>query len=374
MAKAENTLSLTIPKGEGEVKITVTGQNFGTDSHLVLDSQVTGDVVYGSYSDATTQRITLKQKAKEDRSVTLTVGGNIVTGLAIDGKVTKFDASNITIGSNISSKLTSLVFSNNGELVTLQLKSGSNYVFPNLVTLDCRNNKLSFIPAKIHFTQMTSVGYQIGTQSPDGLSSINAEDSKTSNEPLDLTMNIIKVSGNPLFFTETKNVSYSNWRKKQADNSYANASSIAHADEMSPYRYYFYEVKNGKKCYSGDADFFCDATIGSGSQYYPGVTIKNVPVHVAAATFSFTTTVEPAAGGTVTVKNGNRDAGATVKAGDQLVVTIAPNPLYEVKAVEPIGLTKSDVADTYSVDGSGDVELKVYFIGKAQTISYTSQV
>ena len=157
--KAGNNIVFKIPKASGTVTITMDGSF--TDKSYPIVSSPTDKVVLDF---TTTQTIVKVGEDKENEQVVdIEIGANTVTKINTTGKVTEFDASGVSASSVIGTALKSLEFVSNGVLTTLKLGSGGNYVFPNLETLSCSGNKLSFIPAKSNFKNMKDAGYKIGT-------------------------------------------------------------------------------------------------------------------------------------------------------------------------------------------------------------------
>lgn len=385
MAKAaDNELVLKIPAGSGQLTLTVYGEGFASTAHVCIKAgqAIEGDSDSSIGYDAKSSTIVLKQKAEDDRTVTLEVGGNKVTGLSFSGPITSFDASAVTETSLIHDNLTSLSFSQNAGLTTLILKNSSNQcVFPYLTSLVANKNNLTAIPGMNNFTSMTKAGYQIGEQAPANLTEINNTDTDTkiaSNEALELTADKILIGSTKIINADQKLVTYTNWRTKDKNGQFTvNANNLAHASDPATYRFYFYEVKNGVNYFIGDTEFLCDAVMSAESTSYPGVIIKNVPVHVDGAKFKLKLTTDPASGaGSVTVKNGERSVAndGVVKSGDQLVLTVSPAANYTAQQPKTLHLTTTAVANTYSVDGSGDPEIKVVFVGEDQPITYTPSV
>lgn len=166
--KVDAQISITLPKTEKAEDVTITFTSstgkFSTGSYPVING-LTPTV------NNTTATYKLKTKAQESSYTLKTdipnsdpkVWGDIT--LTLNGKVSKFKVSNEKTN-NLQSSITSLSFTNNGELSELVLGGETNAYtmdgLPNLKELSCSGNKLIWIPVKP--TNMEASKYNIGTQ------------------------------------------------------------------------------------------------------------------------------------------------------------------------------------------------------------------
>lgn len=365
--KAENNIVFKIPKASGTVTITMDG-SFTDKSHPIVSSPT--DKVVLDFT--TTQTIVKVGEDKENEQVVdIEIGANTVTKINTTGKVTEFDASGVSASSVIGTALKSLEFVSNGVLTTLKLGSGGNYVFPNLETLSCSGNKLSFIPAKSNFKNMQDAGYKIGTQSPEGVA-YKPTTSPTANQEkgIDLTLDLIKIGNAQLFYPVVKTaVSYSAWQV-------TDGKGFAKVDGTYSYKYKFYEA-SGSNIFAGESSYTCDLI--SSDANYPGVVIKGVKVDIAAATFTVKKEV-PEKHGTIIVYSDNdakTEVSGVVNKNAPLLFVLTPDKNYTVdkERVKTEGLTTPKWnGDHFTANVLGDVDPKVtaYFKGADCKIQYTA--
>lgn len=273
--------------------------------------------------------------------------------ITVDGKVSAF----VTKGEvGLQNHVTSLVFTNNGELANLTLGSGAGNMkyFTKLATLSCSGNKLKWIPQMGE--SMTAAGYQIGEQTPavsfTGLSG-NARTGVELSDPS------IVFAGWNSFPKDMTGMSFA--ELKEGDKV---VTAYAIKDDTNPNRYFF---KDGSIYMHGDYI----AKIKLESETTPGVIICGVPVKVSAAQFKLMVktngkgkvTADPADGTTTLVK------------GQPVDLTPVPEDGYTFTDFTDIkGLTKSGVDGnkySYTVTGDEDPTITANFKAGSSSIEIT---
>ena len=169
---ASEPIKITVPK-EGKVTITLTSSTFEFTSdnypQLFLGSKpVIPDK--SSFKNKTVKWILESDTGAEYQLSTKTNTdnwGNL--SLSLDGKVTSFVVSGAATN-KFQNLITSLSFTNNGELEQLVLASKNAYKttgLPKLTSLSCAGNKLNYIPSKLGDDgKVKLTTYNVGEQSP----------------------------------------------------------------------------------------------------------------------------------------------------------------------------------------------------------------
>ena len=273
--------------------------------------------------------------------------------ITVDGKVSKF----VTVGEvGLQNHVTSLVFTNNGELANLTLGSGAGNMeyFTKLATLSCSGNKLKWIPQMGE--SMTAAGYQIGEQTPavsfTGLSG-NARTGVELSDP-----SIVFAGWN----STPKDMTGMSFAELKEGDKVVTAYAIK--DDTNPNRYFF---KDGSIYMHGDYI----AKIKLESETTPGVIICGVPVKVSAAQFKLT--VKTNGKGKVTADPA--DGTATLVKGQPVDLTPVPKDGYTFTDFTDIkGLTKSGVDGnkySYTVTGDEDPTITANFKAGSSSIEIT---
>lgn len=273
--------------------------------------------------------------------------------ITVDGKVSAF----VTKGEvGLQNHVTSLVFTNNGELANLTLGSGAGNMayFPKLATLSCSGNKLKWIPKMGE--GMTAAGYQIGEQTPAVSFTGLTGNARTGVELSDPTTVFAGWNSAP---TDMTGMSFA--ELKEGDKV---VTAYAIKDDTNPNRYFF---KDGSIYMHGDYI----AKIKLESETTPGVIICGVPVKVSAAQFKLMVktngkgkvTADPADGTTTLVK------------GQPVDLTPVPEDGYTFTDFTDIkGLTKSGVDGnkySYTVTGDEDPTITANFKAGSSSIEIT---
>lgn len=273
--------------------------------------------------------------------------------ITVDGKVSKF----VTVGEvGLQNHVTSLVFTNNGELANLTLGSGAGNMeyFTKLATLSCSGNKLKWIPKMGE--GMTAAGYQIGEQTPSVPFTGLTGNARTG---VDLSDPAVVFNG---WSSVPENITRMSFTELKEGDKVVTAYAVK--DDTNPNRYFF---KEGSIYMHGDYI----AKVKLESETTPGVIICGVPVKVSAAQFKLTVktngkgkvTADPADGTTTLVK------------GDQVDLTPVPEDGYTFTDFTDIkGLTKSGVDGnkySYTVTGDEDPTITANFKAGSSSIEIT---
>ena len=273
--------------------------------------------------------------------------------ITVDGKVSKF----VTEGEvGLQNHVTSLVFTNNGELANLTLGSGAGNMkyFTKLATLSCSGNKLKWIPKMGE--GMTAAGYQIGEQTPAVSFTGLTGNARTGVELSDPTTVFAGWNSAP---TDMTGMSFA--ELKEGDKV---VTAYAIKDDTNPNRYFF---KDGSIYMHGDYI----AKIKLESETTPGVIICGVPVKVSAAQFKLT--VKTNGKGKVTADPA--DGTITLEKGQPVDLTPVPEEGYTFTDFTDIkGLTKSGVDGnkySYTVTGDEDPTITANFKAGNSSIEIT---
>lgn len=374
--KAQGTapIKIAVPK-EGKVTITLTSSTFEfrSDSYPQLflgSTAVTPDK--SSFKNKTVKWILESKTGAEYQLSTETNTdnwGNL--SLSLDGKVTSFVVSGAA--SNKFQKLiTSLSFTNNGELDNLILQANTAYTtagLPNLSKLSCSGNKLTRIPAKP--ASMKDADYLVGTQTP----ALDAITITQNNSKDGVDFSSISTSLKNTINTTLVHVLFGQWSDKYAF-SIANAKDKDGKDVTTALvgvNKAVYSFKQGDIFFDGEVTFDVNVTDAN----YPGVVIKGVKTSIGMPSFAVKAEVNDEKMGKVTAS----PAEQSVAKGKTITFTFDPEDGYSFKAVEESsvkGLTfvekkeyeGGNVAYTYTVKGNEDVSLKGIFEAQGVKVSF----
>ena len=361
MRRVDAQISITLPKtGKVEdVTITFTSSTgkFSTDSYPVIDG-LTPKV------NNTTATYQLKTK-EEESSYTLKtdiphsdpeVWGDIT--LTLNGKVSKFKVSD-TKTNNLQSSIISLSFTSNEELSGLVLGGATNAYttdgLPNLKELSCSGNKLIWIPAKP--TDMEASKYNIGKQILD----VTLDGTTTnSKEGVSLPVSNLKVSSAKVF-SSLKGYNITNAKDKVG-----NAVTVKKvADDK-------FVFTKGDIFFDGELTFDVKVT----DTNYPGVVISGVKTTITAPTFTLKADNLKFDSKQGSINSDTKFDGSTVKKGDKIVLTPAPEDGYEFdKFTSYKGVSEPTLdgnAYTFIVLGDVDPVIEAAFKAKGATVTYNT--
>lgn len=355
--KVDAQISITLPqtKTPEDVTITFTSSTgkFSTDSYPVIDG-LTPTV------NNTTATYQLKTKEQESSYTLKTdipnsdpkVWGNIT--LTLNGKVSKFKVSNEKTN-NLQSSIISLSFTNNEELSELVLGGATNAYttdgLPNLKELSCSGNKLIWIPVKP--TNMEASKYSIGKQILDATLIGKPSNSK---DGVEFSISDLKV------FSSLKGYNITNAKDKDG-----NAVTVK---KVADNKFVF---TKGDIFFDGELTFDVEVT----DTNYPGVIISGVKTTISVPTFTLKTEnlKFDSKQGTIN-SNINFDGSKTVKKGDKIVLTPAPNGGYAFdKFTSYKGVSEPTLdgnAYTFIVLGDVDPVIEAAFKAKDATVTYNT--
>lgn len=378
--KVDAQISITLPKTEKEETVTITfnAKTFRSGNLLTGSYPTFGNASVAAKSTSATQVVyEFKTKTTEDLTLTLdatnenaSTWGDIK--VAIDGKVSQFVVTNNLdkdSKTHVLNYITSLSFTNNGELNNLILQANTAYTtagLPNLSKLSCSGNKLTRIPAKP--ASMKETDYLVGTQTP-ALDDIPVTQDN-SKDGVDFSS--ISTS---LKNTTLAHVLFGKWSDKYAF-TIANAKDKEGKNVTTALvgvNKAVYSFKQDEIFFDGEVTFDVKVTDAN----YPGVVIKGVKTSIDKPSFAVKAEVNDEKMGTVTSTAIDNKAGK----GDPITFTFAPKTGYSFKAVEESsvkGLTfvekkeyeGGNVAYTYTVKGNEDVSLKGIFEAQGVKVSF----
>ena len=364
--KVDAQISITLPKTEKPEDVTITF----TSSEKKFKPKTSSDL--GSYpmigddeptvsKDGATATYKLKTKADDKTDLSLsnnipsgnpTVWGNIT--LTLNGKVSKFKVSKEKT-KNLQSSIISLSFTNNGELSELILGGATNAYttegLPNLKELSCAGNKLNWIPVKP--TDMEASKYNIGTQILDVTLTGKTSNSK---DGVEFSISDLKVFSSLKGYNITKakdKVGNAVTVKKVADNKFV--------------------FTKGDIFFDGELTFDVEVT----DTNYPGVIISGVKTTITAPTFTLKADNLKFDSKQGTIKSDKPFNGSqTVKKGDKIVLTPAPNDGYAFdKFTSYKGVSEPTLdgnAYTFIVLGDVDPVIEAAFKAKGATVTYNT--
>ena len=352
---ADNPIKIVIPNGE---KVTVTfGGSFSATSYPVIKEgtgQQAQQLTPTTTGNPTTYTIESKGTDFMLQPAYDATWGNVT--ISLSGKVSQFIADDKTA---LSEKVTSLSFTNNGELSALQLGNGSQRTtdnFPALTSLSCSGNKLQFIPSRMEGGKKKITSYNVGEQTfaTGTLSGI-------SNKGIVLDNTIFNKAQNGSFSPAVPNANLS---IIELDGNGQTVKAIA--DSKEPNRYYF---KNGDIFMDGN--FTAKIKVSDNDDNYPGVIVCGVPIEVSPA--EFTLKYESDNNGTLESATTN---GATVKKGASITFTPKAKEGYTFKGFEQStlkGLTAEESDGNkypFTVTGDEAPYIKALFTAGAAKVTY----
>lgn len=379
--KVDAQISITLPKtekAEETVTITFNAKTFQSGDLLTGSYPTFDNATVAAKSTSATQ-VVYEFKTKTTEDLTLTLDGtnkNASTWgdikVAIEGKVSQFVVTNNPVKdskTHVLNYITSLSFTDNGELERLVLAKGQAHEttgLPNLKELSCSGNKLIWIPKKAD--AMTK--YDIGTQTPENIEGLIVTP-VNSNSKNGVTLNISKLSSNrnsTLFNTLADPYAFTIANAKDKYGKDVTTALVGVNKAV-------YSFKQGDIFFDGDVTF--DVKVTDTNTNYPGVVIKGVMTSIGKPSFAVKAEVNDEKMGKVTAS----PAVQSIAKGETITFTFYPETGYSFKAVEKSsvkGLTPieekeyegGNVAYTYTVKGNEDVSLKGIFEAQGVKVSF----
>lgn len=378
--KVDAQISITLPQTKTAEDVTITftssTKKFTSPTSENPSYPVMGEAKPTVSKDGATATYKFKTKTDAPTSLEIAKGfpeaasnswGEIT--LTLNGKVSSFGvtANPTKNEKNVLNYITSLSFTNNGELKELVLAKGQAHEttgLPNLKELSCSGNKLTWIPKKT--AAMTK--YDVGTQTPEnitGLSVIPVD----NNSKNGVTLGISTLSSNKnstLFNSLADLYAFSIANAKDKDGKDVTTALVGVNKAV-------YSFKQGDIFFDGDVTFDVKVTDAN----YPDVVIKGVKTSIDKPSFAVKAEVNDEKMGKVTAS----PADQSVAKGTTITFTFDPENGYSFKAVEESsvkGLTfvekkeyeGGNVAYTYTVKGNEDVSLKGIFEAQGVKVSF----
>lgn len=314
-AQGADPIEITVPK-DAKVTITLTSSSFTFTSASYPQLFEASAVVApdGGVDKLNSKTVKWILEPKATTTYELSTATNESNwdnlSLSLDGKVTSFVVTGPATN-KFQKLITSLSFTNNGELSNLILQARAAYTtagLSNLSILSCSGNKLTRIPAKPE--GMTNANYQVGMQTPAegtlGTVSGNAESFVLN---VDAFGKLFK--DNTL--TDGKDLSIETLKDENG-----NVTSSVKADLVNS----VYHFRDAQGIYV-DGNFKADIKISNES--YPGVIICNVPLSVSPATFDLSLDYDKTLGNSFTINGQKVDELKGLKKGDKITLTPVPN-------------------------------------------------
>lgn len=378
--KVDAQISITLPKTEKVETVTITfnAKTFKSGDLSTGSYPTFGNASVAAKSTSATQVVyEFETKITEDRTLTLdatnkraSTWGDIK--VAIDGKVSQFVVTNNPVKdseTHVLNYITSLSFTNNGELNNLILQANTAYTtagLPNLSKLSCSGNKLTRIPAKP--ASMKDADYLVGTQTP--ALDVIAVTQSNSKDGVDFS-SISTFLKN----TTLNQVIFGNWIDKYAF-TIANAKDKYGKDVTTArvgVNKAVYSFKQGDIFFDGELTFDVVVT----DTNYPGVVISGVKTTISVPTFTLKTDnlKFDSKQGSI---NSNKafNGSTTVAKGDKIVLTPAPEEGYEFdKFTSYKGVSEPTLdgnAYTFTVLGDVDPVIEAAFKAKGATVTYNT--
>lgn len=367
--KVDAQISITLPKTEKPEDVTITFKGKGFTP---------GDYEKGSYpyfgkditlpTSTTATQVVYKFSTKTDAEQKLTLQATNAkpawgdVQMEINGKVSAFV---VTINptendvKNVLNYITSLSFTKNGVLSKLELYASNGYLttgLPKLASLSCAGNKLNWIPAKP--TDMEASKYNIGKQILDVTLVGTTTNSK---EGVALPVSDLTVTGVKVF-SSLKGYNITNAKDKGG-----NAVTVK---KVADNKFVF---TKGDIFFDGELTFDVEVT----DTNYPGVIISGVKTTISAPKFTLKkdNLKFDSKQGTIN-SNINFDGSKTVKKGDKIVLTPAPEEGYEFdKFTSYKGVSEPTLdgnAYTFTVLGDVDPVIEAAFKAKGATVTYNT--
>lgn len=363
--KVDAQISITLPQTKTAEDVTITFTSSTKKFKPTTSSDkgsypMMGDDKPTVSKDGATATYKFKTKAQESSYTLKTnipnsdpeVWGNIT--LTLNGKVSKFKVSD-TKTNNLQSSIISLSFTNNEELSELVLGGATNAYttdgLPNLKELSCSGNKLIWIPVKP--TNMEASKYSIGKQILDATLIGKTSNSK---DGVEFSISDLKV------FSSLKGYNITNAKDKDG-----NAVTVK---KVADNKFVF---TKGDIFFDGKLTFDVEVT----DTNYPGVIISGVKTTISVPTFTLKTEnlKFDSKQGTIN-SNINFDGSKTVKKGDKIVLTPAPNGGYAFdKFTSYKGVSEPTLdgnAYTFIVLGDVDPVIEAAFKAKGATVTYNT--
>ena len=376
--KVDAQISITLPKTEKAETVTITfnAKTFKSGDLSTGSYPTFGNASVAAKSTSATQVVyEFKTKITEDLTLTLdatneraSTWGDIK--VAIDGKVSQFVVTNNPdkdSKTHVLNYITSLSFTNNGELKELVLAKGQAHEttgLPNLKELSCSGNKLTWIPKKA--AAMTK--YEIGTQTPENITglSVTPVDNNSKNG-VTLGISTLSSNNNSTLFNSLADpyaFTIANAKDKVSKNVTTALVGVNKA---------VYSFKQGDIFFDGDVTFDVKVTDAN----YPDVIIKGVKTSINKPSFAVKAEVNDEKMGNVIASLADQ----SVAKGTTITFTFDPEDGYSFKEVEESsvkGLTfvekkeyeGGNVAYTYTVKGNEDVSLKGIFEAQGVKVSF----
>lgn len=372
-AQGSDPITIAVPK-DAKVTITLTSRSFTFTSksypQLFSGSEVvTPDGGVDKLNSKTVKWI-LEPDATTNYELSTDTNedswGNL--SLSLDGKVTSFVVSGAATN-EFQKLITSLSFTNNGELNNLILQANTAYTtagLPNLSKLSCSGNKLTRIPAKP--ASMKDADYLVGTQTPalDAIT-ITQDNSKDGVDFSSISTALQKTKPNHVLFGKWSDpyaFTIANAKDKVSKNVTTALVGVNKA---------VYSFKQDGIFFDGEVTFDVNVTDAN----YPGVVIKGVKTSIDKPSFAVKAEVNDEKMGKVIAS----PASQSVAKGTTITFTFDPEDGYSFKAVEESsvkGLTSGErkeyeggnVAYTYTVKGNEDVSLKGIFEAQGVKVSF----
>lgn len=371
-AQASDPITIGVPK-DAKVTITLTSSSFTFTSEsypqLYSGSAVVTPEGGVDKLNSKTVKWILEPEATTNYELSTATNddswGNL--SLSLDGKVTSFVVSGAATN-KFQNLITSLSFTNNGELNNLILQANAAYTtagLPNLSKLSCSGNKLTRIPAKP--ASMKDADYLVGTQTP-ALDAItitqnNSKDGVDFSSICDLKSSSLSQK---IFGSWSDKYAFTIANAKDKDSKDVTTALVGVNKAV-------YSFKQGDIFFDGEVTFDVNVTDAN----YPGVVIKGVKTSIDKPSFAVKAEVNDEKMGNVIASLADQ----SVAKGTTITFTFDPEDGYSFKEVEESsvkGLTfvekkeyeGGNVAYTYTVKGNEDVSLKGIFEAQGVKVSF----
>lgn len=363
--KVDAQISITLPKTKTAEDVTITfkGEGFTPGDYDEGSYPYFGKDIPLPTPPTTATQVVYKFSTKTDTEQTLTLRADNAKSawgdvqMELDGKVSAFVVTTNPTendNKNVLNYITSLSFTNNGELKELVLAKGNAHNttgLPNLKELSCSGNKLIWIPVKP--TNMEASKYNIGTQILDATLT-----GKTSNSKDGVEFSISDLN----VFSSLKGYNITNAKDKDE-----NAVTVK---KVADNKFVF---TKGDIFFDGGLTFDVEVT----DTNYPGVVISGVKTTITAPTFTLKVDNLKFDSKQGTINSDKQFNGSqTVKKGDKIVLTPAPEDGYEFdKFTSYKGVSEPTLdgnAYTFIVLGDVDPVIEAAFKAKGATVTYNT--
>lgn len=379
--KVDAQISITLPKTKTAEDVTITfkGKGFTPGNYEKGSYPYFGKDIPQPTSTTATQ-VVYKFSTKTDTEQTLTLRADNAKSawgdvqMELDGKVSAFVVTTNPTendNKNVLNYITSLSFTNNGELSTLKLCKSNGYLttgLPKLASLSCDGNKLNYIPSKLGDDGKVKLTiYNVGEQSPSStmFTPVNVAEPKKG---LTLTTSLFDKESTKIFGqTVTGALTISELKDKD--------DKVVNYAKSESGKYFF---KDGDIFMDGE--FTAKIAVGSDDKNYPGVVICGVPVKVNAATFTLDKdnkiTIEPKDAGAINVTEPEDSKLSSLTRNTVVKLTPAPESGYEFDKFEIVAGLEAAGQDgnsySFKVKGDKDPEIKAIFKAKGATVTYNT--